>query len=238
MKNILSRHSLGIGTCVSIGQSTKMFLYNYNNIHKKIVLVKSCSLSGFKDKQQKLKIIDKEESGRCSLSRTKRNIKELALCNDFEFFYTQTINKEKCDRYNLKEVQELIQKKFKAYKRKYKDFAYIIIYEYHKDGAIHIHGLVKGINESDIYINKNGYLSNSFFDEIGYNSFGFIDDYLKCCNYITKYISKDVIKNEHNQIYFCSKGLKKAEKEDIYVDTELVPWTFENDYVKIYEVFR
>lgn len=146
--------------------STKMFLYNYNNIHKKIVLVKSCRSAGYEEKQQKLKIIDKEESGRCSLSRTKRNIKELALCNNFQFFYTQTINKEKCNRYNLEEVQELIQKKFKAYKRKYKEFAYIIIYEHHKDGAIHVHGLVKGLNSDDIYENDNGYMSSRFFDEI------------------------------------------------------------------------
>lgn len=173
MKDILSKHKLGISTCVSMGQSTKIFLYNYNNIHKKIVLLKNCSLSGFKENKNKIKIVDKEECERCSLSRTKRNIKEIALCNDFKFFYTQTINKEKCNRYNLKDIQELIQKKFKAYKRKYKEFSYIIIYEHHKDGAIHIHGLVKGINQSDIYVNKNGYLSSSFFDDIGYNSFRF-----------------------------------------------------------------
>ena len=78
----------------------------------------------------------------------------------------------------------------------------------------------------------------NFLMKYGYNSFSAIREYAKCCNYITKYITDDMIKNEHNQIYFCSKGLKKAEKEEIYVDTDMVPWTFENDYVKIYEVFR
>lgn len=217
--------------------STKIFFVNYNNIHNKIVLLKYCRNSGFESRCMKLNTTNKKEVERCSLSRTKRNIKELALCNEFEFFYTQTINKKNCNRYNLSEVQELIQKKFKAYKRKNKEFKYLIIYEHHKDGGIHLHGLVKGLNSEDIYINDNGYMSSYFFDKIGFNSFSEINEYIKCCNYITKYITDDMVKNEHNQLYFCSKGLKKAEREEIELDF-YPEWTFENDFVKVYEKIK
>ena len=91
-------------------------------------------------------------------------------------------------------------------------------------------GLVSNI---PLIINKNGYFSNPTLNKLGYNSFSKINDYNKCCNYITKYITKDCIKNEHNQIYFCSRGLKKADKYEIpCIDLD---WSFENDFCKIKE---
>lgn len=65
----------------------------------------------------------------------------------------------------------------------------------------------------------------------GYNSFSKIKDYYKCCNYITKYITKDCVKNKHNRIYFSSRGLKKAEK--IELENFDFDFKYENDYCKI-----
>lgn len=217
---------------------SKVFYVNYNDVLHKIVFLKSSKLQGFDEilKSKRICCVNKFESLRCSLSRTKKNIKEIALCNDFEFFYTQTINKKNCDRYNLLEVQELIQKKFKAYKRKNKNFKYLIIYEHHKDGGIHLHGLVKGLNFEDIYKNDNGYMSSHFFDKIGFNSFSEIKEYIKCCNYITKYITSDMIKNHHNQLYFCSKNLTRASKIELDVTRNCnFAWTYQNNFVKIFE---
>lgn len=90
-------------------------------------------------------------------------------------------------------------------------------------------GMVKNI---DLYINKNYYLSSVDFDKLGYNSFSPIKDYNKCCNYITKYITKDCVRNESNQIYFCSRGLSKGES-DYMVDYDLKD-IFKNSS-KIYE---
>ena len=91
-------------------------------------------------------------------------------------------------------------------------------------------GLVANI---PLYINNNGYYSCSILDNIGFNSFSKIKDYNKCCNYITKYITKDCIRNEHNQIYISSRGLKKADKYEIpCIDLD---WSFENDFCKIKE---
>lgn len=212
--------------------STRFFLYNYNGNNFRIVKIKSCRNSGFEEIKKKDSFIDvnSEEVKRCSLSRTKRNIRELALCNDFEYFATFTVNSEKCDRYVLNDVQDKIKKVLHKIKRKNKDFAFLIITEKHKDGAFHFHGLIKGI--SDLYVNNNGYLSSKIFDnELGFNSFSKIKDYTKCCNYITKYITKDCIKNSHNQIYISSRGLKKATKEE-FNHIEFTP-SFTNEYVAI-----
>ena len=154
----------------------------------------------------------------------------MALCNDFEYFATFTVNSEKCDRYSLNEVQDKLKKVLHKIKRKNKNFAFLIITEKHRDGAFHFHGLVKGI--TDLYVNNNGYLSSMIFDnELGFNSFSKIKDYTKCCNYITKYITKDCIKNSHNQIYISSRGLKKATREE-FTNIDFTP-TFTNDFVEI-----
>ena len=212
--------------------STRFFLYNYNDNNFRIVKVKSCRNSGFEEIKKKNNFVDvnSEEVQKSSLSRTKRNIRELALCNDFEYFATFTVNSEKCDRYVLNDVQDKLKKVLHKIKRNNKDFAFLIITEKHKDGAFHFHGLIKGI--SDLYVNNNGYLSSMIFDnELGFNSFSKIKDYTKCCNYILKYITKDCIKNSHNQIYISSRGLKKATREE-FTNIEFTP-TFTNDFVEI-----
>lgn len=212
--------------------STRTFLYNYNDNDFRIVTIKSCKNSGFEEVGKSEKFIDynSQEVQRCSLSRTKKNIRELALCNNFNYFCTLTINSLKSDRYTLDTVQTNLKKILHKIKRKNTDFAYLIITEKHKDGAFHFHGLIKGI--TDLYTNENGYLSSKIFtDELGFNSFSPIKDYTKCCNYITKYITKDCIKNTHNQIYISSRGLKKATREE-FSFINYTP-TFTNDYVNI-----
>lgn len=79
-----------------------------------------------------------EEIKRISLSRTKRNILEISLCNAFEYFVTLTVKLNNV-RYDLELAQSELKKLLKAYKRKYKNFKFIIITEKHKDGAYHFH---------------------------------------------------------------------------------------------------
>ena len=216
--------------------SDKTILYNYNNINFRIVYLKSSRDKGFEEIKDYIDFIGtaednfilSNESSRCSLSRTKRNIRELALCNNFTHFATLTINSHN-NRYSLNKVQTKLKYLIHEHiRRKNKEFAYIFITEKHKDGAFHFHGLVKGL---DFYTNANGYLSNKVFDKLGFNSFSPIKNFEKCCNYITKYITKQCVKNSHNQIYISSRGLKKAERYQISpID---IKWKFENDFCKI-----
>lgn len=104
-------------------------------------MLKTVVILGFEEINKKKNFVDvnSAEVKRCSLSRTRRNVRELALCNDFEYFCTFTVNCEMCDRYSLDDVQERISKIFKKIKRNNKNFAYLIITERHKDGAFHFH---------------------------------------------------------------------------------------------------
>lgn len=180
-----------------------------------------------------LTFTDHQEIERISLSRSKNNIKSICLSNDFEYFMTVTVNSSKADRFSLSETQEKMKKICHKIKRKNKDFKFIFITEKHQDGAFHFHGMCKNI---DLYINNNGYFSNIDFDMLGFNSFDKIKDYNKCCNYITKYITKNCIKNDNNQIYFCSRGLNRGESE-YFVDMNLRNIfgdnIFENEYCQV-----
>lgn len=187
----------------------KFYLYQYNDENIRIVHQKYCRKKGFENIQKNTYIPQTlpAEVERVSLSRTRRNIRELALSNNFEYFATLTINSDYCDRFHLTECQQFLRKKLKKLKRKNENFAYLFITEKHKNGAFHFHGLVKGVD--DFYINENGYLSHKLFDEIGFNSFSKIRDYSKTCNYILKYITKDCVKNEaRHSLYFQSRTKK------------------------------
>lgn len=202
-------------------------------------------ISDYKYNIPQEKVTNQEEIERISLSRTKRKIKEICLCNNFKYFVTLTIDSKNADRFSLQECQDKLSKLIKAYSKRFSrrnmKFHYILITEKHKNGAFHFHGLFSDLLQNDIYINNNNYISSHFFDEnLGFCSFSPIKDILKCSNYITKYITKYCIKNEHNQIYICSKGLLRAEVYDLparelsfeYGVTENF-WTYSNDYCKI-----
>lgn len=230
---------------------TKFFLYQYNDNNIRIVKQKYCRNSGYEEiKKINGDKVDKDEVERISISRSRRNIRELALCNDFEYFVTLTIDCKKCDRYSIDECQELLRKTLKAYKRKNKDFAYLLITEKHLKGSFHFHGLFKGVDNKDLvefrkddfdklpyYILNNLKKGQSiyytkFFDEkMGYCTLSKIRDYNKCCNYITKYITQDCIKNSAGTVYISSRGLKKASRYQI-VDPN-IDYQFENDFCSI-----
>ena len=163
-----------------------------------------------------------EEKERVSLSRTKRRIKEICLCNSFDYFVTMTVSSrfDYVNRFDLESCVDNIKKLMKKIKRKSIDFKFIYIIEQHKNGAYHFHGMMKNLPKDDIYTNENGYLSSHLLDELGFNSFSKINDYNKTCNYITKYISKSCIRTDNGQIYFCSRGLKKP-SEEFMLDKDL-----------------
>lgn len=210
---------------------TKFFLYQYTDTYFRIVKQKYHREKGFEEikKRETYIPLDKSEIDRVSISRTRRNIRELALCNDFQYFVTLTVNSKNCDRFSLTETQTKLRFLFKKIKRRNKDFAYLFITEKHENGAFHFHGLIKNID--DLYINNNGYYSSSTFDELGFNSFSKIKNYIKCCNYILKYITKDCVKNEAGTVYISSRGLKKADVSEI--NPSNVKWNYENDFCSI-----
>lgn len=206
---------------------------------KQYVLIRGVRQKGYKVDMKKKDTTEHEKERREQL-RIKGKIKELAMCNDFEYFYTQTLND---NRYDLDNFVDEIKKRFKAYKRKNENFIYLIIYEKHKDGAYHLHGLVGGLG-IDVYKNKNGFLSLACLEDLGFNSLKKIGrtdiDKIKVSNYITKYITKDFLKTSTGFSYFHSKGLKTAKRKVFQPETfnhiiDYLELKYENDFIKIYE---
>ena len=150
-------------------------------------------------------------------SRALSTIRELALCNPWEYFCTLTISPEHYDRYNLKEYQKNLSEFIHSYNRNCNEcekVKYLLIPEMHKDGAWHMHGFLSGIKKKDLYINDNGYLGwTSYEKRFGFISFSKIRDIDRAANYITKYISKDAAKNVTAlgaHLYYASKNLNRA----------------------------
>lgn len=170
-------------------------------------------------------------------------MQEIAKCNNFKWFVTMTINSSSCDRFSLDKCQEYFSKLTHNYSRRLKylglDFKYIFITEKHDKGGYHFHGLVTNLIDDDLFINDNGYLDSYYFSsKLGHFSCSKIKSQIRCANYIMKYISKDAVKNSHNQIYFCSKGLARAQVFDLapeLQDNSILSnfWRYENDYVKL-----
>lgn len=189
---------------------------------------------------------DEEEIQRISLSRTKRRIKEICLCNDFQYFVTMTVS-SKIKEYNRFELEECIlncrkhMRKIKRISTKEKgNFKYIFVTEKHENGAYHFHGMMRDLPKDDIYVNDNGYLSSHLLDGLGFNSFSAIKEYNKACTYITKYITKEnMVRNEKGTIFFASKGLKRP-SEEVMINIDLLKIfepLKEGDIVKENKVF-
>lgn len=159
-----------------------------------------------------------------SLSRTKTQVFEKAICNDWNWFCTLTLDGSKYKRDDLdtfiKDLSQFIRDKRKEYGI---SINYLLIPELHKDGKNwHMHGLISDIPSSEIEphpkksLALKGYINwGPYLEKFGFNSFGAIRDNVRCALYITKYITKGINANDgriNKKLYYCSRGLKTAPK--------------------------
>ena len=192
-----------------------------------------------------------------SLSRSRRTIRDLILCNQFDYFCTFTFNPDLVDRFNFSACKNKITVLFKNYKTRYSDdFRYILVPEFHRDGAIHFHGMVRGIRPQDLVIpekiwkrssrgnlikvkNTRKYVDWTYYSsKLGFFSCSRIKDYEKCARYVSKYITKDLMGLATDQrIFMASLDLDRPE---LVFDCDDIPCLFgeadfQNDFVKIKE---
>lgn len=220
-------------------QNDVAILKKFNNGMYKLVLCKSLRRKGFEVGLKSAKGSVNDSKLDNNISRAKSKIKEYALCNEFEYFVTLTIDKNKYDRMDLSAYYKDFGQFIRNYNRNHNTkVEYVFIPEHHQDGAWHMHGLVKGIPEKHLTINEHGYLDWFHYrDRFGWISLDPIRSQEKVSNYITKYINKDMtstIKALNAKTYYCSKGLKTAlELKRGTLCDDSIPYDFENDYVKI-----
>ncbi|MGO5078073.1 rolling circle replication-associated protein [Oscillospiraceae bacterium LCP25S3_E3] len=189
-----------------------------------------------------------------SLIRSKRNVFEYAYSNDWDYFATFTIDKNKYDRFDLNKYHTAFSQFLRDYFRKKfgENVQYICIPEQHANGAWHEHALISGISEKHFELfNVNDNLPTYILDKLAkgekiYNlpayasRFGFctfepVRSSEACAKYITKYITKDMSKSVSAygaKMYYASRGIKKAEiiKQGYYNGNYIAD--FVNDYCK------
>jgi len=165
-----------------------------------------------------------------SISRAKRVILELALCNPWDYFVTLTISPDS-DRRNLQQWLKRFLQWVRDQRKKGQELAYILIPERHEDGSWHAHGLLRGIRQSDIEsfyamrkrgvvvptkLVKGGYLNwTPYGEKFGYVSLGKIKNPVACAFYCTKYVTKDnsrLVTEVGWHLYRASQGLFRPDK--------------------------
>lgn len=172
-----------------------------------------------------------------NISRAKTKIYEYAMCNDFDYFVTLTLDPKKIDRYDLNSYIKKLGKFLNNYNTNHNTkVQYVLIPEMHKDGAWHMHGLIKGILSKHLIKNDNGFLNwEHYSSRFGYISLSKIKNTSACAKYITKYINKDIdntVKELGARTYYCSKGLKKAVEIKRGTLAKEFQFQFENEYIK------
>lgn len=157
-----------------------------------------------------------------SLRRTKQTVYDVARMNDWDYFITFTFS-ENCvdDRSDYSTLKSKVQNWLNNYKKRYSfNLKYLVVSEFHQDGAIHFHGLVANVNSADLLPSSDPDHVGEFYNvkwNYGRNYFSPIKDRWRVTYYITKYITKDYISIPGKQRYIRSQGLKLPEKvtEDI-----------------------
>ena len=185
-----------------------------------------------------------------AISRAKRVVLEVALCNHWDWFCTFTLDKEKYDRFNLnawyKDFSQWIRDQRKKTGCRIR---YLLIPELHQDGAWHMHGLFEDVPETVSFAElryihgwkvPDKLVSGCFRCWVDYHkkfgscSLGALKSPVGAGFYVTKYISKSM--QEINiavgsHLYYVSHGLMRSSVHaQIYgVTNEFDRWLV-NDY--------
>lgn len=78
-----------------------------------------------------------------SMRRARSKLRRLALANEFSYFVTLTLDKDRIDRYDPKAIMKQVNRWLDNMVRRH-GLRYILVPERHKDGAIHFHGFFAG----------------------------------------------------------------------------------------------
>lgn len=216
-------------------------IYKFNEFCYKVVRLNgrpSSHKGGFIDPE---KVVHYDKKIDPSLSRSRRVVLELALCNKWEYFCTFTIAKEYYDRYNLDRWNKDFKQWLRDFRKKVRrtgkpcDIEYLIVPEQHADGAWHMHGLFRGIGDylmpfsrlardgwylpSDL-VDYGYWMWPDYFYKFGFNSMAVIQNPVAVGFYVAKYITKSLSDSVSGNagvglgfhLYYPSRGLNRPIK--------------------------
>lgn len=152
-----------------------------------------------------------------NLNRARRRaavaVYDLALCTDFAYFVTLTLNKEMVDRYDEKEVIHKMSTWCDNHVRR-DGLAYVLVPERHKDGAIHFHGFFNKALEVVDSGHKDS-AGHTIFNlpawSLGFTTaIALYGERRHACAYVTKYVTKQQEKIG-GRWYYSGGALKRPE---------------------------
>lgn len=211
------------------------YLKKYSDALYKLVHMRSVRIPGFEERNpsQLLRRSGSEAPKlESSLSRSRRSVWELALCNPWDMFVTLTLSPAMCDRYDLNGSYKRVAKFFNnVNSRTDAELKYLLIPEPHKDGAWHFHGLFSGLPlhhlkpftpddniprrlKEMLRDGRQVYTWPAYADAFGFVTLEAILDAERCAAYMTKYITKELGRSSielNHHLYYCSKGLLRPE---------------------------
>ena len=169
-----------------------------------------------------------EEGVARSIRRARQQIRDYALCSEFTYFVTLTLDKKKINRYDIAEIVKRLRIWLDNRVRR-KELRYILVPERHKDGAIHFHGF---FNDA-LSVIDSGRLDQGGHKIYNLPSwdFGFTTaiklygDYHKAVSYVCKYVGKSAEKIGGRWYY--SGGALRLPRVD-FVEIEDDVWDDKN----------
>ena len=184
----------------------------YLNDYVKITSVK---LKGVSDKATATKLSKEINKNKANLVRAKNTITDIALANDFQYFFTLTFNTS-FDRNNLDQLRREWKKSLRLIKETFHiDLKYLIVPEQHKKGGWHFHGFLTKEIEKAFSYNEYGYQVVELLQRLGFHNFQKIQKRERIASYITKYVSKNLANgiDGFKHSYFASLGLDRGRSD-------------------------
>lgn len=196
--------------------------------------------------------LNREKSIMQSMHRAKEKIYGYIMANEWEYWATQTFNKETIDRYDLDEiVKKYSQKLRNLKKRNYPELKWLIVPEQHKDGAWHLHMFMSGIPKDRMKYSGCDHYSGdkkrpiyNWLDtaDYGFNYYMYIgevepQEWEIMAKYVMKYITKDLATCRFNKKkYWSSRGLAEPLKTNT-ITNDIVGILLPGDIISHSEYF-
>ena len=210
-----------------VGPTFNVYKYN-NNLYKVVHFPRPRPLLAAPGE------VDRSKKGRdrkldAAVSRARKNVLELALCNPWDWFGTFTLDKEKYNRYDLDKFHKDFTQWIRDQRKKTRSpIRFLLVPELHKDGAWHMHGLMYGVpglvsfrdlraqhnwNLPDKLVDGDFFCWMAFHAKFGFCSLGAVRDPVAVSHYIAKYVTKsldDSGVDVGQHLYYCSRGLDRS----------------------------
>lgn len=208
-----------------VGPTFNVYKYN-NNLYKVVHFPRPRPLLACPE-------VDRSKKGRdrkldAAVSRARKNVLELGLCNPWDWFGTFTLDKEKYNRYDLEKFHKDFTQWIRDQRKKTgAPIRYLLVPELHQDGAWHMHGLMFGVPSLVSFgdlrasgwkipgklVDGHFFCWMDFHEKFGFCSLGAVRNPIGASYYTAKYVTKsldDSGVDVGKHLYYCSRGLDRS----------------------------